>query len=269
MFELINKNGVFLLKSTVLKSKHAFSTRVGGVSVLEHTNGLNLAFGRGDEDGVVFENLSIFANAVGFDDKKVISVPQIHSNIVKYVNFEDAGAGYYKKADFSCDGYITKEVGLPIGIKTADCVPILLEARDDEDKVIAVSAIHAGWRGTADKISKNAMDEFLKLGAKIENIYVAIGPCIDVCCYEVGEDFVEQIETKLGQNYANDFISKTENGSFYANLKGMNLEILLEAGVLKSNIDVCEKCTCCDETLFYSHRRQKGIRGAHLSVIVK
>ena len=74
MFELVNKNGVFLLKSTVLKSKHAFSTRIGGISELEHTKGLNLAFGRGDDDNTVFKNLSVFADAVGFDDKKVMSV---------------------------------------------------------------------------------------------------------------------------------------------------------------------------------------------------
>ena len=52
MFELINKNGVFLLKSTVLKSKHAFSTRIGGVSSMEHTKSLNLAYGRGDSDAL-------------------------------------------------------------------------------------------------------------------------------------------------------------------------------------------------------------------------
>lgn len=269
MFELVNKDGVFLLKSTVLKSKHGFSTRIGGISELEHTKGLNLAFGRGDNDDFVFKNLSLFADAVGFDDKMLISVPQIHSNIVRYVDLSDTGSGYYKKSDFSCDGYITDKVGLAIGVKTADCVPILIEARDDDQNVIAVSAVHAGWRGTADKILKNAIDEFLKLGAKIENIYVAIGPCIDVCCYEVWNDFVEQIETKLGQNYVNKFITKVENGSRFANLKGMNAYLLLEAGVLKNNIDVCEKCTCCEDTLFYSHRRQKGIRGAHLSVIVK
>ena len=101
MFELINENGVFLLKSTVLKSKHAFSTRIGGVSNLEHTNGLNLAFGRGDDNAVVLKNLEIFANAVDFDDKSMISVPQIHSDIVKSVDFSNAGAGYYKNHEFS------------------------------------------------------------------------------------------------------------------------------------------------------------------------
>lgn len=269
MFELINKNGVFLLKSTVLKSKHAFSTRIGGTSQLDHTRGMNLAFGRGDDEATVFENLGIFARALDFDDKKVISVPQIHSNIVKMVDFNDAGAGYYKKHEFSCDGYVTVEANLPIGIKTADCVPILLEARDENENIVAVSALHAGWRGTADKIVQNGVEKLCSLGATVENIYVAIGPCIDECCYEVGGDFAKQIEIKLGQNYKNKFVIQKEDSKLFANLKGMNLEILTSCGVPRENIDIAPYCTCCNVNLFYSHRRQKGIRGAHLSVIFK
>ena len=269
MFELVNKNGVFLLKSTVLKSNHAFSTRIGGVSELEHTRGLNLAFGRGDDKDTVYKNLEIFAKTVGFDDKKVISVPQIHSNIVKNVTHDDEGMGYYKESKFSCDGYVTNEDGLPIGIKTADCVPILLEGRNENDEVIAVAAVHAGWRGTADRIVESAVFELCKMGVNKANIYVAIGPCVDECCYEVGSDFANQIEVKLGQNYKNKFIIKKENSSLYANLKGMNFEILTTCGVPLGNIDIAQYCTCCDEKLFYSHRRQKGIRGAHLNVIIK
>ena len=269
MFELINKNGVFLLKSTVLKSNHAFSTRIGGVSELDHTKGLNLAFGRGDDEKIVLQNLELFSLALGIDPTDVISVPQIHSNIVKDVTREDAGRGYYYPNGFSCDGYITVEKDLPIGVKTADCVPILLEGRNESDEVVAVSAVHAGWRGTADRIAENSVGAILKLGVSLENIYVAIGPCIDECCYEVGNDFAEQIEIKIGQSYKNKYIIKKENGSLYANLKGMNFEILTSIGVPSVNIDVCSYCTCCNEDLFYSHRRQKGIRGAHLNIIVK
>ena len=218
---------------------------------------------------VVLKNLEIFALAVGFSANKVISVPQIHSNIVKEVGFEEAGMGYSTAHGFSCDGYIATECGLPLGVKTADCVPILLEARNDEGEVIAVSALHAGWRGTADKIVKTALDKLCNLGVKVENIYVAIGPCIDECCYEVGNDFANQIEIKLGQNYKNKYIKLKENGSIYADLKGMNLGILTSCGVPASNIDVCAYCTACNENLFYSHRRQNGVRGAHLSVIIK
>lgn len=269
MFELINENGVFLLKSTVLKSKHCFSTRIGGVSQLEHTVGMNLAFGRGEDDSIVLENLKILANTLGFDEKMMISVPQIHSSIVKTVDYTDAGFGYHVKHEYSCDGYVTTQTGLPIGVKTADCVPILLEVRNDEGEVIAVSALHAGWRGTADRIAETGVKKLIATGGKIENIYVAIGPGIDECCYEVGTDFAEQIELKLGQNYKNKFVVEKENGRLFANLKGMNYEILTFLGVPKENIDIAPYCTCCAPELFYSHRRQKGIRGAHLSLIVK
>ena len=269
MFELVNKNGVFLLKSTVLKSNHAFSTRIGGISDLEHTKGMNLAFGRGDDEKTVFENLNIFASSVGFSREDIISVPQIHSNIVKIVGFDEAGMGYYRNHNFTCDGYVTDKKNLPIGIKTADCVPILLEVRNEKGEVIAVAAVHAGWRGTADRIAENAVKKLCELGAEIDNIYVAIGPCIDECCYEVGEDFSNQIENKLGQNYKNKYIKSKDNSSLFANLKGMNFEILTSAGVPSQNIDVCKYCTSCNDPLFYSHRRQKGLRGAHLNVIIK
>ena len=163
MFELINKNGVFLLKSTVLKSNHAFSTRIGGVSEHDHTASLNLAFGRGDEEETVVKNLGIFAEAVGFNDKDIISVPQIHSSIIHKVDFSNTGMGYHKSHGFSCDGYVTVESDLPIGVKTADCVPILIEARDSNENVIAVSAVHAGWRGTADRIVENAVNKLCAL----------------------------------------------------------------------------------------------------------
>ena len=201
MFELINKNGVFLLKSTVLKSKHAFSTRIGGVSMMEHTKSLNLAYRRGDSDEVVLENVEIFAKALEIDAQKIISVPQIHSNLVLVVDERNAGEGVFKSTDLKGDGYITDRVGLPVAVKTADCVPILLEARDDDGEVLAVAALHAGWRGTADKIVACAIQKLSSFDVEPRNIYAAIGPSIDECCYEVGNDFANAVREKLGQNY--------------------------------------------------------------------
>ena len=267
MLEVINKNGVSYFRSTVLKSKNGFSTRLGGFSTLEHTRSLNLAFGRGDDEATVLKNIGAFADAVAVDSSKIISVPQVHGSEVRSVTTCDAGAGVYKNADFECDGYITAECGLPIGVKTADCVPILLEGRDGDGKVIAVCAVHAGWRGTAAKIAANAVKKLCQLGVKTDNIYVAVGACIDVCCYEVGINFANEIKNKLGQNYENKFIIKRENGSLYADLKGMNIEILTSCGVPRENIDVSHNCTCCESELFYSHRGQKGKRGAMMSLI--
>lgn len=269
MFELVESKGVLYYKSNILKSKHAFSTRIGGKSELEHTKSLNIAFGHGDDEKTVLENLGLLANALQIDAKRIISVPQVHSNEVRLVSAEEAGQGTFNKAAFSCDGYITLENDLPLGVKTADCVPILLEGRNDAGEIVAVSAVHAGWRGTAAKIAVEAIKKLCDFGVREDNIYAAIGPCIDVCCYEVGIDFANQIAKKLGQNYEIKHIKTNGDGTRYADLKSMNLDILISCGVPKNNIDVSPLCTCCNPDLFYSHRRQKGIRGAHINVISK
>ena len=159
MFTYVKSNGVGYYYSTLLKSMHAFATRKGGVSESPYTSGLNLAFGRGDEDAVVLQNLRLLASAVGVDANRVISLPQVHGTEVLTVTSADAGRGYTKPANGTGDGYMTLDKGVPLGVKSADCVPVLLEARDADGRVLAVAAVHAGWRGTAGGIVVNA-EEF-------------------------------------------------------------------------------------------------------------
>ena len=104
-----SENSVEYLASSIIKSTHAFSTRIGGVSGLAHTSALNLAFNRGDDRDTVIENLARFGEAVGFDAKNVISLPQIHSSTVIDVDVQMAGEGYFKDAHTSCDGYVTSK----------------------------------------------------------------------------------------------------------------------------------------------------------------
>ena len=267
MIELKKRDGIVFLQSDLLMSKHAFSTRIGGVSTLAHTSSLNLAFGRGDDDETVLENIRLFLGAVGIDGESIISVPQIHSADVKDVGGLEKGYGVHKTSPFSCDGYVTREQGISLGVKTADCVPILMEARDEQDGVIAVSAIHAGWRGTVSKIAKVGVEKLISLGAKRDKIFVAIGPCIHRCCYEVGEDLCREVKEKLGQNYYNESIITSNNGKLYADLTGMNLRLLLSCGISEENIDASGYCTCCNPDLFYSHRASNGVRGTMMSVI--
>ena len=129
MVEITAANGVKYLKSDNLAAVHGFGTRIGGVSVEEHTKGLNLAFGRGDTRECVLQNLELFANAVGFDARRIVSVSQIHSADVRVIIDADAGQGYFGEERFACDGYVTNTSGVTLGIKTADCVPILMEGR--------------------------------------------------------------------------------------------------------------------------------------------
>ena len=258
------------IRSTILRSPHAFATRRGGVSELEHTQSLNLAFGRGDSDETVIENLEIFAKKVGFDPKSVISLPQIHSDVIYKVDESHRGQGYFVREGIGGgDGYITDRRGVVLGIKTADCVPILFEAEKD-GKIIAVGAVHAGWRGSVAKIAPKCVSMLCEsYGVAPRDVRVCIGPCIHKCCYEVGEDLLSAATTALGNEISSRFITPKEgmDGKYLCDLVGLNRYLLTESGVLPESIDVIDRCTCCEPEIFFSHRYSGGLRGTMLNVI--
>jgi len=256
-------NQVTYVASANIPYPHGFSTRLGGVSSLPHTASLNLAFGRGDGEAAVFENLHRFADAVGFSADRVISLPQIHSADVRTVTADDAGLGYLRQADQACDGYVTAVPGLPIAVKTADCVPILLA----DPAAGVIGALHAGWRGTAAGIAREGIRKMQALGADPARIVAAIGPAIGPCCYEVGPDFVEAVSLSPCADLCMPHITHHSNRIF-ADLPAMNADILQAAGLSAANIDLSHLCTCCDTEHFYSHRASRGLRGTMLSVIV-
>ena len=257
------------VKSNSLHSPHAFSTRRGGVSKEKHTASLNLAFERGDGDEVVLENLKIFAEAVGFDAKSIISFPQIHSDKIFTVTRSDCGSGYFVREGIeSGDGYVTTERGVALGIKTADCVPILFEAKK-EGQVVAVAAVHAGWRGTVAGIAAKCVERLKReAGVEVSDIAAAIGPCIHKCCYEVSRDVYDAVKRELGVAIADKFvISCGDNGKYMCDLAGINCELLLNCGLCKDNVDILGECTCCMPEKYYSHRYSHGVRGTMLNVI--
>lgn len=258
------------IKSKILRSPHAFATRRGGVSEKEHTKSLNLAFGRGDDDETVLKNLEIFANAVGFDSKSIVSVPQIHSDTIFKVGRADRGKGYFiREGVEGGDGYITDEKDVVLGVKAADCVPILFEA-EKEGKIVAVGAVHAGWRGTVAGIAPKCVGMLCEeYDVTPKQIRVAIGPCIHSCCYEVGDDLRLEFDKAFGKNTTNMFFlpKSNSNGKFYCDLAGINEHLLVLAGILPQNIDKSGFCTCCSPELFFSHRYSKGLRGTMLNVI--
>lgn len=282
--------GVVYLRSDLLISRHGFSTRLGGVSRAAHTSSLNLAFGRGDEDGVVLQNLSRFGEAVGFDPASVVSVPQIHGKDVFVMDDRHRGMGYFAPSALpggatGGDGYVTTCPDVTLGVKTADCTPILLEARcvtATGRRVVAVAALHAGWKGTVADIAGEGVTRLRQIAQSVVDpwpgdeatagrlaIYAAIGPCIHPCCFEVQEDCLAVVRQELGR-FAEPYICTTPqaDGVRYAlDLPGLNRALLLRAGVEETHIDVCPACTACHVDTFYSHRAQAGWRGTMLHVI--
>ena len=268
MIEITAENGVVYLKSNNLKSAHGFSTRLGGVSKSEHTGSLNLAFGRGDDRAVVLKNLGLFADAVGFDAQKIVSVSQIHSSDVRIVSAKDAGQGYFGDEAFSCDGYVTNVSGIALGVKTADCVPILMEGCDAAGNVLAVGAVHAGWRGTISKIAVECIKKLSAFGVEPYNIRVAIGPAICGECFCVREDFYDAVVAILGERETKKFVLPSdERGVWTCDLIAMNKAFLLDVGIKAENIEISRECTCCDPLKYFSHRYTNGKRGTMLSVI--
>ena len=244
----IYENGVF--KSSLLVEQnvpHGFSTRVGGISVKEHTKTMNVGFNRGDDDETVVANIEILKKLSGAENTKTVYFPQIHSNIVRKIECPD-----FISPIEPCDGAITNQKGVSILARVADCTPILFYGNG------VVAAVHAGWRGTVARICESAVSAFNEYGVKSSDITVAIGHCIHSCCFEVKEDFVEAVTSLCGSGFANRHICKSDKGLF-ANMVSMNVEILNECGV--TNIDVSNHCTSCNPSLFHSHRKTNGNRG--------
>lgn len=262
-------NGVVYITSTLIPCTHAFATRLGGVSSLPHTTSLNLGLHRGDDEETVRRNLALFGEAAGFDPGSVISLRQIHSSDVRVVTADDCGLGYFQKSYAACDGYATIDPRVTPGVKTADCVPILLCAAGNDGVPYAVAAIHAGWRGTVAGIAAEGVRKLESLGARTEDIRAVIGPAIGMCCFEISSDVRDEIINRLGSGVSAEFVRPSDSaaGKWYADLKGINRHVLISAGVQPEMIDVSDLCTCCTPELFYSHRRNCDARGTMLSVI--
>lgn len=252
---------VNVLKASKFISNHGFSTRTGGVST-GIFDSLNLGMNRGDDKELVIENWNRFLEAAGIEYKEFVCGNQVHSAKVHIASKEDLRPAYGPGELIEADGYVTNIPGVPIAVFTADCVPILLE--DSKNKVIG--CLHAGWRGAVADIEAEGIRKMQLLGAEISEIKVAIGPAIDKCCFEVGEEVKDGIKTLLGEASSKYLVSK-ENGKYMADLRGTVKERFLELGVKEQNIEFVGGCTMCNPGMFWSHRYTKGERGSQASII--
>jgi YfiH family protein len=178
----------------------------------------------------------------------VVTVHQVHSARV-VSNGGMADRPHNDKVD--ADALVENTPGVAIGIKTADCVPVLLA--DPVGR--AVAAIHAGWRGTAAYIVQVAIRSMVaEFGTQPKDLHAAIGPCIGPCCYEVGPEV------------ANEF-GVLASGHVHLDLATMNARQLEAAGVLAQNISTSRVCTKCNAKDYHSFRRDREAAGRMISWI--
>jgi YfiH family protein len=238
---------------------NAFSTRGGGVSPFP-AHALNLAGFDQDAAENILENRRRFFRLLG-GEWTFSACWQVHGREVRVVR--DARDPQSEREH--CDALATVEPGVLLGVKTADCVPVLLaDARNG-----ACAAVHAGWRGTLDEIVRHALDSMrVEFGTHARDVRAAIGPAARACCYEVGPEVVEAFREKFAR--AASFFTPTREGHALADLHRANCEQLIAAGVLAEHVHTLPLCTMCRPELFFSYRREKklyGRTGRLLSVI--
>jgi YfiH family protein len=167
---------------------HGFSTKPGGVSTQDSQRVLNLGFTEWDTKENVLENRRRFHSALGATDLKLISLKQIHSDVIHLFDVAPAEICQGLPA-VAGDASATNRPGLLLGVQTADCVPILLV----DPKKRAVAAVHAGWRGTLARIVVKAIGQMqMQFKSNPADLLAAIGPSIGGCCYEVGTEVATQ-----------------------------------------------------------------------------
>ncbi|MCK8827596.1 peptidoglycan editing factor PgeF [Natroniella acetigena] len=243
--------------------KHAFTTRIGGVSSGDYVS-LNLGLHVGDNEEDVLENRKRICKLLGSNNEELVATKQMHNDRIKIVTQDDKGRGAltYHSALDNFDALLTDQPGILLTSYYADCTPILI--LDPKQKVIGL--VHAGWKGTVKKITQQAVLKMIdSYGSKAEEILVGVGPTIGSCCYEVDQ----QVITPLANNFADwkQLVEKTGTTNWKLDLVLANKVQLEEIGLQEKNIINSELCTCCKSALFFSHRKEGGKTGRMASLI--
>jgi YfiH family protein len=277
---------------------HAFSTRQGGHSPAPCA-GLNLGFTDGDRRERVERNRQDFLAQIGAKNYTLAPVRQIHSSRTYVVARDEAGQIKYRFPGVAVavptatdspagDASMTAEAGILLGVRIADCLPVLLV--DSQKRVVA--AVHAGWRGALARVIEKAVGDMRHaFGSDPQRIIAALGPSIRTCCFEVGEEVVEAFHGRFahadkflraiprGPGAASDrgaipFLSDYPPGHAPEHVPAAHLDLvavaedqLSSAGVKPSNILVADYCTSCRTDLFFSHRKEGGCTGRQMAVI--
>jgi len=241
---------------------HGFSTRLGGVSPAPWDS-LNLGASRGDCPDNVRENFARFCAAVGTDPGAIVQNHQVHGRFVRPVSRTDTEAPSIPSM-VDADGLITDEPRLCLTVFSADCIPVLLY--DPVRRVI--SAVHAGWRGTAQGIAAQAVQAMVQdYNCAPDHILAAIGPGISQCCFETREDVPQALLASLGPQAEPLIRPLSQAGKYKVDLKGANAQWLYTAGLTPDHIAVCPACTACRPDLFWSHRKLSQTRGSMAAMI--
>lgn len=268
---------------------HGFSTRPGGASELkfarsgreEIEKALNLGFTDWDTRERVLANRNKFFQAIGAGRMRVVTLRQIHSDIVHLIGPTDelrGGAGR-NEAPLQGDALITRQRGVLLVVQIADCIPILLA----DPKKRAVAAVHSGWRGTVRRIASKALGRMqMEFGTRPQDVVAVLGPGIGQSCYEVGTEVAAEFQAQFPDarewfEGPFDRLADSDNDPNWLpwltmkppghappaprvqlDLIAANRAILEAAGIPAKNISASGFCTACRSDLFFSFRKERA-----------
>ncbi len=233
---------------------HCFFSRNGGFSKGIYKS---LNCGKGSKDKKIFikKNLNLVSKKMDIK-RKLLLMYQTHSNKVIIITNKNK-----KLNKFKSDAIITQLTGYGLGVVTADCVPIVLY--DKKNHIIG--CIHAGWKGALSGIVENTIKTFKKISLNNE-IFAAVGPCIDKKSYEVDSNFYKKFISRSKKNKIY-FLKKNKNKKLF-DLRGYVTNKLLKLNI---NVDHINLDTFKQKSIFFSYRRSQKKRetdyGRCISVI--
>jgi len=202
------------------------------------------------------------ASAVGVERSNLRMIRQVHGVGVAVVR---AGSG----PDWTppeADVIVSDDPDTALVVRVADCAPVLIA----DTRLGVVAAAHAGWRGAAQGAAPAAVNALHEhFGSQPRDLVAAIGPCLGICCGEVGPEVVEAF---ANAGHARTQIARWfrpgEGDRFYLDLAGASAEQLATVGVLPENIHVSGICTKSHPQLFHSYRAH-GREAGRLGAIIK
>jgi len=233
---------------------HCFFSRNGGFSKGIYKS---LNCGQGSKDKKIFikKNLNLVSKKMDIK-RKLLLMYQTHSNKVIIITNKNK-----KLNKFKSDAIVTQLRGYGLGVVTADCVPIVLYDKKNH----TIGCIHAGWKGALSGIVENTIKTFKKISLNNE-IFAAVGPCIDKKSYEVDSNFYKKFILRSKKNKI-FFLKKNKNKKLF-DLRGYVTNKLLKLNI---NVDHINLDTFKQKSIFFSYRRSQKKRetdyGRCISVI--
>ena len=243
-----------LLSKTNLVT-HGFFNKKNGFSAGIYKS-LNCGKGSKDNQNNIKKNLNYVRKKINSNKNNIVLLYQIHSS--KFYTLKQV-----PRKKIIGDALITKIKGIPIGVLTADCAPILL--LDQKKKIIA--AVHSGWKGAYKNIVPKVLKQFIKLGSHKKDIIAVIGPAIGQKNYEVGKEFKLKFIKKSKRNRI--FFKLKQKKIYFDLIKFIHYQ-LISFGIFK--IDVIRVDTFDKKNNFFSARRSlkknEPDYGRNISVIM-